>query len=336
MDFLDSQYGIHHYDELALSAPLQRTRKVSRQAATVTLGKLVDMKVLREGTGQKPKTYKLHHVLVFEKSYSLEGLEEHVVWQHDIAPILKPYVTDSGLRIWSYGVTEMVNNAIDHSEGKTVRVALHLNAVGARCIISDDGEGIFRRIARICKLSDERQAILELSKGKLTTDPARHSGEGLFFTSRAFDWFTVTSGGLYFSHQDGDTSDILMEDDVTKEGTTVDLHLNHRTKRSLEELFNRFADPEEFTFTKTIVPVRLAKLGEEGLVSRSQANRLLARVDRFETVVLDFEGVETVGQAFADEIFRVYVNAHPDIKIVPINENAYVHAMIVRAQKHKS
>ena len=64
------------------------------------------------------------------------------------------------------------------------------------------------------------------------------------------------------------------------------------------------------------------------LVSRSQAKRLLTRVERLTTVVLDFEGVEMIGQAFADEIFRVFKAAHPDVKIVPENANANIGKMI--------
>ena len=40
---------------------------------------------------------------------------------------------------------------------------------------------------------------------------------------------------------------------------------------------------------------------EDFLVARSQAKRLLERFDRFEEVVLDFDGVRQVGQGFADE-----------------------------------
>ena len=56
----------------------------------------------------------------------------------------------------------------------------------------------------------------------------------------------------------------------------------------------------------THIPLRLAEYGEDNLVSRSQAKRVLARVDRFEEVILDYSGIRAVGQAFADEIFRVF------------------------------
>src|SRR5438067_215023 len=64
----------------------------------------------------------------------------------------------------------------------------------------DDGVGIFEKIRRQCKLDDHRQAILELSKGKLTTDPERHTGQGIFFTSRIFDEFLIRSDHFIFGH----------------------------------------------------------------------------------------------------------------------------------------
>jgi STAS-like domain of unknown function (DUF4325) len=66
-------------------------------------------------------------------------------------------------------------------------------------------------------------------------------------------------------------------------------------------------------------------------VARSQAQRLLARIDRFKVVLFDFTDVETVGQAFADEIFRVYVKAHPEVELVPVRASTQVEQMIARA-----
>ena len=43
--------------------------------------------------------------------------------------------------------------------------------------------------------------------------------------------------------------------------------------------------------------------------------------------------MDTIGQAFADEIFRVYKNKNPDIQIIPINANADVEFMIKRSQR---
>jgi hypothetical protein len=90
--------------------------------------------------------------------------------------------------------------------------------------------------------------------------------------------------------------------------------------------------PDEYSFARTIVPVRLARIGDEDLVSRSQAKRLLQRVERFRHVVLDFHSVGTIGQAFADEIFRVFANAHPEVELIPNHATPEVQQMIRRAE----
>lgn len=320
--------------EAALAGPLQEARGISRQAATAMLGRLVRNGLLSPGTGQKPKTYFLRNLANVDKSFELAGLEEHVVWVEHLKPLLADHVTPEALNIWEYGVTEMINNAIDHSQGSTLRVQLYVNAAYSSCYITDDGEGIFKRITRLCKLPDERQAILELAKGKLTTDPSKHSGEGIFFSSRAFDYYRILSCGLTFDHVH-DKPDLMIEHGpIEVKGTTVFMRHGNARTRALREVFDQFAEPDEYTFSKTVVPVRLAKMGAESLVSRSQAQRLLARIDRFKTVVLDFDGVETIGQAFADEIFRVFHNAHPDVELIHSKTNEQILGMIRRAQAH--
>jgi hypothetical protein len=78
--------------------------------------------------------------------------------------------------------------------------------------------------------------------------------------------------------------------------------------------------------------VKLAQYGNDKLVSRSQAKRLLARVELFKTVLFDFEGVEMIGPAFADEIFRVFVGIHSEINVFPINTNPEIDRIISRTQ----
>ena len=39
------------------------------------------------------------------------------------------------------------------------------------------------------------------------------------------------------------------------------------------------------------------------------------------TVIFDFKEVESIGKAFADEVFRVFANEHPNIELIPFNAN---------------
>lgn len=307
---------------------------ITRQAANKHLHRLVGEGCLFEDGKTRNRTYKLAPLVESQKAYTLgeSGLAEDVIWTNDIRPVLGN-LTENVLDIWQYGFTEIVNNALDHSGGTQIFVTVAKTAVDARIIITDDGVGIFKKIQTDLNLLDERHAILELAKGKLTTDPARHTGEGLFFTSRMFDSFDILSGGVAFTHLFGEEEDWILERQRFESGTTVFLRLSNHTARATKQVFNQYASPEgDYAFTKTVVPVKLAQYGNDKLVSRSQAKRLLSRVELFKTVMFNFEEVDAIGQAFADEIFRVFASAHPEIILIPYNENEEVKKMIVRAR----
>lgn len=284
--------------------------------------------IAAEGTG-RGRRYSLLPLISVRKEHPREGLDEFRVWQTDVAPLcadLPPNVVD----IWRYGVTEMVNNAVDHSEGTKVVLRIQRTALKMAIRVEDNGEGIFHRIQRLLGLYDPRESIIELAKGKLTTDPERHSGEGVFFSSRVFDQFSILSRNLYFSH-DAEHDDWLIDGEEDSPGTAVKMVLANDGTRTTQEVFDNFAEPDEYTFAKTIVPVRLAQHEGEKLVSRSQAKRLTMRFEKFKTVVLDFAAVAEIGQAFSDEIFRVFQAAHPEINMIPIHMTDAVKAMVSRA-----
>ena len=61
------------------------------------------------------------------------------------------------------------------------------------------------------------------------------------------------------------------------------------------------------------VPVNLIQYEGELFLARSKAKRLIKQFDTFLEVVLDFQGITEIGQVFADEVFRVFGNAHTGI-----------------------
>lgn len=303
---------------------------ITRQAVNKHLQGLAAEKSITQTGKTRNRAYKLCPLSEWKRSYQItDKLAEDVVWRDDIAPVLGD-TPDNVKDIWQYGFTEMFNNAIDHSGGTTIIVKVAKTAAATEMVVLDDGVGIFRKIQQALGLLDERHAVLELAKGKLTTDPARHSGEGIFFSSRVFDAFQILSGGVFYSHNFGDESDWILEAQGT--GTLVRMRLHNHTARTVRKVFDQFTSGDDYGFNKTVVPVELAQYGGDKLVSRSQAKRLLARVELFKMVVFDFAGVVTVGQAFADEIFRVFPLQHPNIELVWIHANSEVKRMIERAK----
>jgi len=305
--------------------------QITRQAINKHLQQLVEECALVSDGKTRNRAYRLCPLVQWLKEYELnDSLAEDIVWRSDVEPSLGQ-LPENVFEIWHYGFTEMLNNAIDHAEGSSVEVLLRKNAAVTELAIIDNGIGIFRKIQAELSLVDERHAILELSKGKLTTDPANHTGEGIFFTSRMFDEFDILSGGVYFSHTLGDAEDWIHEIARTEHGTMVWMKLNNHTSRTVKKVFDQFTSDDEFGFTKTVVPVRRAQYSDDKLVSRSQAKRLLTRVDRFKTVIFDFTEVENIGQAFADEIFRVFASRYPEVELLAIKANSAVKRMIQRA-----
>ncbi len=304
---------------------------ITRQAVNKHLQRLTAEHALSESGKTRNRTYKLSPLVEWRHRYEIEpDLAEGTVWVGDIRPVLGN-LPENVMSIWQYGITEMFNNAIDHSGGTVIDVKISKTATSTDISIYDNGVGIFKKIQTALSLLDERHAVLELAKGKFTTDPKNHTGEGIFFSSRMFDGFVILSGEVFFSHDFGEDEDWIMEG-KGQPGTYARMKLSNHTARTVTKIFDQFSSGEDFGFHKTIVPVELAQYGDDKLVSRSQAKRLLARIELFKTAVFDFSGVETIGQAFADEIFRVFANSHPTINLLYIKANSAVKRMIERAK----
>lgn len=303
---------------------------ISRQASHRYVQKMVsDGLVIAEGNTRDRKYY-TKPLVEFSIELPLTGLEEDKAWREHIRSHLEDLPANV-LRICQYGFTEIVNNAIDHSEGTRLTLTLKRTYKLIKINIADDGVGIFAKIQKELDLDDQLHAILELSKGKLTTDPAHHTGEGIFFTSRMFDRFTIFSGKLAFVHLESGNDWLLEDQTEFPIGTAIQMFIDVNSKRTTKQVFDRFTVDGDYGFSRTHVPVFLARYGNENLVSRSQAKRLLARFERFKEILLDFDNVDSIGQAFADEIFRVFASQHPNIHLYHMNANKQVEGMIIRA-----
>lgn len=325
---------VDHYPS-AISQMVQAKFGISRNGAYYHLNSLVKKGLLATEGHLKAKRYREAPQKTWTKHYALSGLREDVVWgslnEGNNLPELN---SDRAGFTLMYGFTEMLNNAIDHSEGANVSVTIEVFYTKIKVTIADDGVGIFKKIQREENLENEREAILLLSKGKYTSMPEQHSGQGIFFTSKAFDFFDIISSGLCFIHERESCNDWLLDSIVRNAGTTVIMEVSINSKLSMEKLFGEFtSDDGDFRFDTTVVPVKKLKSSNEGLVSRSQAKRLMVGLHKFDKVHLDFEGVDRVGQAFADEIFRVWSKQYPSILLEIDKANSNVSNMISRVER---
>ncbi|MFA6514058.1 MAG: DUF4325 domain-containing protein [Patescibacteria group bacterium] len=262
------------------------------------------------------------------------GLEEDRIWSKYVKPMILKYSYNIQTII-AFGFTEIYNNAIDHSNGTIIYVQIEVIGDNIVITIMDNGIGIFKKIQASLKLDSIRESLLHLSKGKFTTDPTKHTGEGIFFTSRIFDRFSILSSDLYYSFKDQDWLLSSEKNETFGKGTLIKMIISKNSKKTPKEIMDKYTD-EEFGFSKTTVAVALSADPNDPHVSRSQAKRLMMGLDKFKTIVLDFKSIPDVGQAFVDEIFRVFQNEHPSTQIQYINVNEDVENMIKRGTLLKS
>jgi DNA-binding Lrp family transcriptional regulator len=315
------------------SKELSKHLGISRQALNVHFKTLINSgEITRTGATRNTR---YHHSSfnpapeVYKGDFSIAGLDENRVYQRAALSLNLTHNLKPGVEVIShYAFTEMLNNAIDHSESGKVRVVAELGSGVLKFEIKDWGIGVFFSLAHKLGYPDEHDAMVQLIKGKTTTMPEAHSGEGIFFTSKAADRMVLRSHHIQLEWHRGH-QDVFVSSRRFMKGTQVSLEIQRGSRTKLAEVFARFA-PEKFDyqFAKTLVQVKLL---EHEYISRSEARRLLLNLDKFKAIELDFNEVNTVGQGFTDEIFRVWACSHPEIEIKPINANQAVTAMIRHA-----
>jgi len=313
----------------AKSGDIAEATGLSRQALNRHLRRLIEAgELTAEGAGRGASYRSVRHVRL-----PLVALAEDQVWNDVGAPMLRRLarrLSPAAESSFHYAFTELLNNAIEHSRGRWVDLAFERAGARVAFEIVDDGVGIFAHVRRGLRLRTDLAALQELSKGKVTTQPSRHTGEGIFFSSKVADVFEIESGELRWI-VDNVAKDVAVGG-VTpaRKGTRVRFELSPRSKHKLESIFAKYT--EDLEFSKTRAYVKLFAIGTK-FVSRSEARRLMHRLERFREVVLDFHGVELVGQGFADEVFRVWARAHPEVRLLHVRAIEPVAFMLERARR---
>ncbi len=263
---------------------------------------------------------------VLVSTYDLAGLEEHLVWP-EVKAALDLEQGSSAADVSGYTFLEMLNNAIDHSSGTQATVSVWRDDSYALVEVFDDGVGVFARLMEGLELDTLVDAIGELSKGKRTTAPAAHTGQGIFFTSKLVEVFSISANGLDLT-VDNIRDDAAAGVAAVQQGTRVRLLIDPHTTKDVTAAFREYTD-EDLGFTRTRPTVKLFELGLD-FVSRSEARRLLVGMEKFSDVRVDFAGVRAVGQGFVDELVRVWPSLHPDTKVSCVNMNEAVEFMVKR------
>jgi len=313
-----------------LPAQVMLRLSLSRRSANALLAQLVEAQWLHRDTTppatRRRPIYRPGPLKQVVQRYPLAGLQEDLAWSRDFAPHFE--LTDNVRRIAQHAFTELLNNAIDHSGGSQVTVSLRQTALHLQLLVSDDGCGIFERVQRDFEIADPMHAMLELSKGKLTSQPERHCGQGLFFTSRLADVFDLHANHAAFQHRGWGEAGWFAGKPMARQGSSIFFGIALDSPRTLDAVLHAHScDGTGYGFEATQVPLRLLSGSQGALESRAQARRVVARLAQFRRAEIDFSGVVEMGPAFADELFRVCARAQPGTELRPVGMAPRVAAM---------
>lgn len=304
----------------------------------VIAGKLVKIGKTRYAYYVLPEYAQKHPEILparYIKTYGNASLEEHIVLNEieQEYPSLKK-LPENIRSIFIYAFSEMLNNAIEHSQSKKIRIEVAVQNKRLLFVVEDYGIGVFRNVMKERKLGSEFEAMQDLLKGKTTTEPESHSGEGIFFTSKVGERFILDSYG-YQLMADNALPDVFIERiERVKKGTRVTFELNTSSPLHLNDVFKKYTNTgtgKDYGFDRTEIRIKLYTMAGV-YISRSQARRVLAGLEKFKVIVFDFDKVTVIGQAFADEIFRVFHHKYPDIRLETENMSESVGFMVERAR----
>lgn len=339
---LDKRKQIENFVKIrghVLAMDVAKHFAISRQTATFHLRKLIEANKLVKSGSTKNSRYRIGRqrtratkavVSRLQLVRKLKGLQEDTVFDEVVNRLnLKKQLNKTVFDIAYYSFCEMLNNAIDHSKSSSVSIDVLVHAGEFQFLIRDAGIGVFKNVQNYFRLRDEFEAAEHLYKGKQTSDPKNHSGQGIFYTSRIADVFKLRSHKLE-TIIDNRKEDVYFRENNAMKGTAVEFSIKAKSRKVLSQLFQDYAN-DDFEFDKNSVRVKLSD--REKLMSRSQARRLLLGLEKYRRIEFDFNRVTGIGQAFADEIFRVFQNRYPDRQITFVKAGPAVEFMIKRALK---
>ena len=315
---------------------IQKNFAVSRETVRLHLNKLIkDGLIVGNGSG-KGRTYVLSQPLTTDtidsrvdlsyKDLRLKG--EDGAYDEFIEPNLQNLPNLGLLNRVRHVSTEILNNVIDHSQATKVTIQLKIDSEKLWLEINDDGLGVFRTIKEAFKLDTYFEAVGELAKGKRTRDVARHAGEGIFFSSRMANRFYLTANDLMYVY-DTEKDDWSMQEGTHQPGSKLVFEFNRSDARSPKDVFDRYTKDFRFLIhSPRLVSPYTISLPQGEFPSRSEAKKILAGAEDFASIVIDFKHVQSIGQGFADEMFRVFPRKHPNMILEVRGANQFILQMI--------
>jgi hypothetical protein len=147
------------------------------------------------------------------------------------------------------------------------------------------------------------------------------------------DFFEIEANSLQYRYS-SEQDDWSLNASPRPSGSLVRLTMKITNQKDPRDVFEKYT--HDYVFNQKsprLANPYVINLPPGHLPSRSEAKKILAGAEAFTSIVIDFKGVESIGQGFADEIFRVFKAAHPDIEIELKNASPFIMRMIAHVQK---
>ncbi len=310
------------------NAWIQQAFGISRQQTTRYLTALCAEGLLqRHGIGPGVRyIYVAHRKLLLQllwKSKEISSSRDSVLDEIMQHPSLKNLPREAQKFIQAtLGV--LLNNALDHSDGETIRLDLSLEDETLTLHFTDDGVGLFQHIAEHFYSPTLVEAVGDLVKGI-----RRHSSTSKFGLNSIFwaaDFVRIEANGLQLKMQGRSQDWSLTQVAKGRSGTFSIVEFDPSTARPLQPKATQ----------KVLIPVVLYSRNlRRRIADQRDAKRMLRGHWEHEEIILDFHKVEELNYSFMFDIFIRFKGQHPKCGLMPVNMNAGIRSMLTLIQKDK-
>ena len=301
---------------------------VSRQAVLKHMHTLINDKQVVAHGKTRDRFYELRPQVNYNKTIPINNkFSTQLVISKNILPNIVS-LPKNLVEIIQFSITALLNNISDHSEATKLYLKLYLTYDDFHMVINDNGKGIFGHINSILNLNSIQSAVFELAKGRVTTDKENHSGDELNAVIHLFDMALIESNGIFLKFINK-TSSFTSGSSMQQKGTRIHLKINPDSKRTCGKTFKKLFDIQH---RYTSIPVSILRQNKnEQINSRNQAKSILSNLNNVRKIKFDFNNVDLIGPAFADELIRGLNKKEKAIEIQWINSNEMIDIMMSHA-----
>ncbi|MFZ6645862.1 hypothetical protein ACO0LO_09105 [Undibacterium sp. TJN25] len=202
---------------------------VGRTAASTVIARLVEEAYLsRSGAANSPVFASGKRRLLVD-SYSLPGVDAKAMWDREFAPFLS--LPEEVAATARDGFISVVHNASRHAKASGLYVVVEQTPRYLEMTISDNGIGVFKKIAQKIKTKELALAVEAVAEGRAASAVKRRATSDIYSLASMFDEFLVEANGVQFPAPKRKKKLSLEDDGTAEPGTSVFMKLALKKKK---------------------------------------------------------------------------------------------------------